>query len=132
MRVLLGPHWPEIVELFENHHPGCRVTFVDTGRDRDYLDWLRTCDVDMVVCWLPVSPPEFTVGPIIQRDDRVLIVGRNHPLAERDSVSIEDLAEYQISDVPAFNREMMDTFIPPVTPSGKRLRGVAPTSPEER
>lgn len=131
MRVLLGPHWSEIVEAFENRHPGCRVTFIDTGLDRDYLDWLREGEVDVVVCWLPVSPPEFAVGPIIQRDDRILIVARDHPLARQDAVTIEDLADYPVNDVPAFNREMMNAFIPPVTPSGKRLRRVAPATAEE-
>jgi DNA-binding transcriptional LysR family regulator len=124
LRLLLGPQIPEIIDTFEARHPGCHAAFVDTGLERDYLDWLRAGDVDIVVCWLPVSPPEFTVGPIVFRDNRVLMVARGHPLAELASVTVEDLADYKVSDVPAFNREMMDSFIPPATPSGKALRRV--------
>jgi len=33
-----------------------------------------------------------------------------------------------VSDTPAFPRQMMDAFIPPVTPSGRKLRRI-PISP---
>ena len=82
----------------------------------------------MIVGWLPVSPPEFTVGPVVFRDSRVLMVARGHPLAKLDSVTLEDLADYPVSDIPAFNREMMDSFIPPKTPSGRTLHRVIPFS----
>jgi DNA-binding transcriptional LysR family regulator len=129
--VLLGPHMAEIIETFETRHPACHATYVDTGTERDYLDWLRAGDVDMVACWLPVSPPEFTVGPLLLSDERVLVVARDHPLAQRDSVTIEDMADHAVTDVPAFNREMMDALVPPVTPSGVRLRRVARRTFEE-
>ena len=128
---LLGPHMPEIIELFEARHPGCTVTYLDTGLERDYLDWLRAGDVDIVACWLPVSPSEFTVGPLVLRGDRILIVAPDHPLAQRESVSYKELADYLVTDVPALNREMMDALIPPVTPSGVRLRRVARRTLEE-
>jgi DNA-binding transcriptional LysR family regulator len=128
---LLGPHMTEIIELFEARHPGCHVTYVDTGLERDYLDWLRAGDVDIVACWLPVSAPEFTVGPLLQHGDRILIIAPDHPLAQRESVSYEDLADYPVTDVPGINREMLDVLIPPVTPSGVRLRRVPRRSFEE-
>ena len=37
-------------------------------------------------------------------------------------MSIEALADYVVADVETLPREMMDAFIPPRTPSGKRLR----------
>jgi DNA-binding transcriptional LysR family regulator len=122
---LLGPHLADFIELFEARHPDCHVTYIDTGLDRDYLNWLRAGEVEIVACWLPVSPPEFTVGPVVLRDERVLIVAPDHPLAQRQSVTYEDLADYPVTDVPALNREMMDALIPPLTPSGARLRRVA-------
>ena len=128
---LLGPHMAEIIEVFEARHPGCTVTYVDTGLERDYLDWLRAGDVDIVACWLPVSPSEFTVGPLVLRGERVLIIAPDHPLAQRESVTYQDLADYPVTDVPALNREMMDVLIPPVTPSGIRLRRVARRTFEE-
>ncbi len=121
----------EIIEVFQARHPGCTVTYVDTGLERDYLDWLRAGDADIIACWLPVSPPEFTVGPLVLRGERVLITAPDHPLAQRESVTYEDLADYPVTDVPALNREMMDALIPPVTPSGVRLRRVARRTFEE-
>ncbi len=128
---LLGPYIAEIINTFEARSPGCHVTYVDTGIERDYLDWLRSGEVDMVACWLPVSAPELTVGPVVLRGDRVLIVAPDHPLAQRESVSYEELADYLVTDVPALNREMLDALIPPTTPSGVRLRRVARRSFEE-
>lgn len=130
-RVVLGPYIDDIFELFESRHPDCHARYVDTGADRDYLDWLRDGDVDIIACWLPVSAPEFTIGPILTRDERVLLVACDHPLAKRESVIYEDLAPYLVPDVPAFNREMMDTFVPPVTPSGLRLRRLVRRTPDE-
>jgi DNA-binding transcriptional LysR family regulator len=128
---LLGEHMAEIIEVFEARHPGCNVTYVDTGFERDYLDWLRAGDVDIVACWLPVSPSEFTAGPLLMRGKRILIVAPDHPLAQRESVSYEDLADCLVTDAAGLNREMMDVLIPPVTPSGVRLRRVARRTFEE-
>ena len=115
---LFGPHLSEIIEVFEGRHPQCRVTYVDTGLDRDYLDWLRAENVDIVAGWLPVSQPGFATGPTVLSGDRVVLVALDHPLAARESVSYEELADYVVTDVPGLNREMMDTLMPPFTPSG--------------
>lgn len=120
--LLLGPHIAEIIAAFEARHPGAHATYLDTGTERDYLDWLRADEVDLVAAWLPVTDPEFAVGPVLLRDRRVLLVAPDHPLARRKTVEVEDLAGYAVTDVPSFNREMMDVLIPPVTPSGVRLR----------
>lgn len=122
---LFGPYLAEFIELFEARHPDSHVTYIDTGFDRDYLSWLRAGEVEIVACWLPVSPGEFIVGPVVLRDERVLIVAPDHPLAQRESVTYEDLADYPVTDMPALNRGMMDALIPPLTPSGARLRRVA-------
>jgi DNA-binding transcriptional LysR family regulator len=128
---LFGPHLGEIIEAFEARHPGCQVTYIDTGLDRDYLEWLRAGEVDMVASWLPIDAPDLTIGPTLQAVERVLLVAPDHPLARRESVSYEDLADYLVTDVPALNRGVMDALIPPVTPSGVKLRRVARRSFEE-
>jgi DNA-binding transcriptional LysR family regulator len=124
-RFLVGPHMPEIIDTFEARHAECHVTYLDTGVERDHLDWLRADDLDLVCCWLPVSPPEFTAGSILLREDRILVVARDHPLARRDSVGLEDLVGCPVNYGAALNREMMDAYIPPTTPSGVPLNRVA-------
>jgi DNA-binding transcriptional LysR family regulator len=119
-----GPHLLEIVKTFEARHPHCRVAIANTGMERNPLDWLRRDESDVVATRLPLSDPDVTIGPILSTEPRVLAVAADHPLAGRESVGLDDLADYSVSDVPAFSREMIDAFIPPVTPSGSRLRRV--------
>jgi hypothetical protein len=45
-------------------------------------------------------------------------------LPRTTTVSYEDVAGYAVADARSLPREMMDAFIPPVTPSGITLRRV--------
>jgi DNA-binding transcriptional LysR family regulator len=119
-----GPHLREIVRAFEARYPQSSVHVIDTGLQRDQADWLRRGDVDLLAMRLPFSHPDVTIGPILSREQRVLIVADDHPLADRPSVSFEDLADYTVPDISALPRELMDAFIPPRTPAGRRLRRV--------
>jgi DNA-binding transcriptional LysR family regulator len=119
-----GPHLVEIIKTYEARHPACEVTLTDTGLDRDQLDLLQADELDILATRLPLSDPEITIGPVLSTEERILAVAANHPLADRDSVCIEDLADYHVSDVSTLPRELMDAFIPPRTPSGRLLRRV--------
>jgi DNA-binding transcriptional LysR family regulator len=121
-RVNCGPHWLEIVRTFRARHPDCAVRIVDTKFDPSYLEILRRGEVDMLAIRLPVSDADLTVGPILSRERRVVLVAKDDALAKRESVCVEDCAERTISDAPALPREMLDAWFPPVTPSGRRLR----------
>jgi DNA-binding transcriptional LysR family regulator len=118
----VGPHMVEIVHTFETRHPAVNVAFVNLGLERNYLDALRDGEVDMHAIRLPLTEPGITVGPVLSQEERVLLISTDDPFAQRQSVSIEDIGDRCVSDVKAFPREMMDAFIPPVTPSGRRLR----------
>jgi DNA-binding transcriptional LysR family regulator len=116
-----GPHLREIVRGFEERYPQCSVHVIDTGLQRDQAEWLRRGEVDLLAMRLPFSDPGVIIGPVLSREQRVLIVADDHPLADRPSVSFEDLADYTVPDISALPRELMDAFIPPLTPSGRRL-----------
>jgi DNA-binding transcriptional LysR family regulator len=126
-----GAHMPEIVRTFETRHPECEIAFVNVGYDRSYLDVLRAREVDMLATRLPLTEPDITIGPVLTREKRVAVVANNDPLADRDSISYEDLADRVVSDVPAFPREMIDAFIPPITPSGRVLKRIVNQGYEE-
>jgi DNA-binding transcriptional LysR family regulator len=121
---LVGPYMVQIVRTFTTRHPGAEVAFIDMGVERNYLDVLRDREVDMLAIRLPVTESDITVGPVLSHEERVLVISRDDPLAQRKSVSLEDLGDRPVSDVKVFPREMMDAFIPPVTPSGRRLRRI--------
>lgn len=129
-RTVGGPHMIEIIERFRAEHPTYSVVYVDTGR-RNYLDVLRSGEVDMLATRLPVSDPDLTVGPILTREPRVMLVGRSHRLAGRATVTHEDLADETVTDMPTAPREMMDAFFPPVTRSGKRIKRIEGPSWEQ-
>jgi DNA-binding transcriptional LysR family regulator len=116
-----GPLLLDIVKAYQERCPASRVQLIETGFARDQFDWLRQDDVDLLAMRLPVADDDVVVGPILSRETRVLIVARDHPLASRDTIDYDDIAPYIVSDgmLPA---AMMDAFMPPVTPSGHRLR----------
>jgi len=116
-----GPLLFEIIRRFHERQPDCRVQLIDTGFEREQVDWLHHDDVDLLAMRLPFSHPDVVAGPRLSREERVVIVGKDHPLAASEDISYEDLAPYVVSDG-SLPREMLDVFIPPRTPSGQLLR----------
>src|ERR1019366_8474637 len=125
------PHFSEILKVYEARHPGAHVQVIETGFERDQFEWLRRDEIDLLAMRLPVSDPEVVIGPVLSREERVLAVATDHPLAERSSVSVEDLADYTTTDIPGFSREVMDAYSPPRTPSGRPIRRAAVRSVTE-
>jgi DNA-binding transcriptional LysR family regulator len=121
-RIAAGPHLIEIVKTFERRHPECRVELAETGVSMGQFDGLRRGEFDLLAFRLPFTAPGFTIGPVLAVEERVLVLAKDHPLADRSSVSVEDLADYTTTDVEGAPREVMDLFSPPVTPSGRPIR----------
>ncbi|HUA06083.1 MAG TPA: LysR family transcriptional regulator [Solirubrobacteraceae bacterium] len=126
-----GRYMVKIIRAFTARHPEAGVEFIDTGFQRDDLEWLRAGDVDMLATRLPATDPDVTLGPVLSREQRVLVVSKDDPLAARASVCRDDFADRLVADTPPFRRELIDVFIPPVAPSGRRLRRVTTRSPED-
>ncbi|MGO9976709.1 MAG: LysR substrate-binding domain-containing protein [Solirubrobacteraceae bacterium] len=116
-----GPHLMEIIKTFEARHPNCHVQLTDPGLNAQF-DRLRRGQLDLIVMRLPLNQPDLQIGPILATEPRVLLVARDHPLAARSSVSVEDLADYTTTDIIGAPREIIDTFSPPRTPSGRPIR----------
>jgi DNA-binding transcriptional LysR family regulator len=118
-----GPHLPEIVKTFEDRYPACSVELIgspDPTPTPPYVE-LYENEADITATYLPVADPNVTVGPVLTRQGRVVGVSARHPLAHREHVSYEEVADYVVADTPGVGREMMDTFIPPRTPAGRHL-----------
>jgi DNA-binding transcriptional LysR family regulator len=126
-----GRHMTEIIRTFETRHPGCPVEFVNTGYERNYVEVLKSREVDLLATRLPLEDPAITIGPVLSRERRIAVVAEHDPLAQRESISYEDLADRAVSDIPSFPREMMDAFVPPVTPSGRVLKRIANEGAED-
>jgi len=126
-----GPHMTDVVRTFKTRHPRCELEFINISYERGAREALHGGEVDMLATRLPLTAPEVTIGPVLSREERVLLVASDDPLARRDSISYEDIADRVVSDVTAFPRQVMDAFIPPATPSGRVLKRLPNHSAED-
>jgi DNA-binding transcriptional LysR family regulator len=117
-----GPHLAEIIGAFEKLHPECKVELVQVSWD-DPFARLRERDVDAMATWIPLKEPDLVLGPILARQPRVLAVARDHPLAQRDSVDVEELADYRVPRFHGWPKEMQEAIAPFRTPSGREIPG---------
>jgi DNA-binding transcriptional LysR family regulator len=116
-----GPHLIDIVRTFEERHPRCRVEIREVPWD-DALGPLQRGEVDLLAMRLPIDRPDLVVGPLLSSQLRVLAVARDHPLATRRSVTLEDVADHRVARLDTLPREMVAALIPAHAPSGRPIR----------
>lgn len=85
---------PPLLTDLADKHPDVSVIVLDATTTSMVLN-LLSGTVDMAVVNLPLDEPELTVEPLFG-EDRVLIVPAGHPLFERDSVTLAELAEHEL------------------------------------
>ena len=117
-----------LVDAFEARHPDCKVALREhalNGDDWDLWGPLRRGESDALFYINAVRAPDeadLTAGPAVQRMDRVVLVSRGHRLARRESISIEELGDEHAFQPPAsLPASVMDTLVPPSTPSGRPI-----------
>jgi len=115
-----------LIDAFHARYPGSGVQFNEVNGS-DPFTALRTGDNDINVLWLPVAEPDLTVGPTVLTGGRVLAVSAHHPLAERGTASLEDLADNHVVDLgPDAPEYWVASMVPVRTPSGRLVpRGPA-------
>lgn len=93
----VGLEAPAVAELaapvfarFRARTPGVEVIFRETGFV-DPLDLLRAGEVDVTVTNGPVDEEGFVEGPVLYEEPVVLAVARDHRLATRSTVTLDDL-----------------------------------------
>lgn len=106
---------------FQIEHPQTELRIRDVRLADGLQHWL--CEVcDMVLISRPIDDPALTVGPTLIAERRVLAVSARHPLAERDTVELEDLAEVTLLRVPdSWPASLLEDRIPHHTPSGRAI-----------
>ncbi|MFV6029379.1 LysR substrate-binding domain-containing protein [Streptomyces sp. NPDC056264] len=98
--------------------PGCEITVREVPLDGGVRP-LQDGELDIQFAAFPVREPELTTGPVVVRDDRVLLLPAAHPLAGRPSLGLEDLAGLPlITPDGAHPRHWLDHHYPRHTPSG--------------
>lgn len=75
---------------FRAANPGVELVFREAGFT-DPLDLLRAGEVDVTITNAPVDEDGIEEGPVVYAEPMVLAVARDHHLAKRTTVSLEDL-----------------------------------------
>ncbi|MFD6394312.1 LysR family transcriptional regulator [Nocardia sp. NPDC060259] len=82
----------DVAETLEATVPGLRVTLTSAQHPKHELELLSDGSADAAFMWLPVGD----VGlhhAAVRRDRRAVVVSPRHPLADRATVSLDDLAD---------------------------------------
>jgi len=119
-----GPWLLDIIAAFHAAHRSCTVVTINTTGDRTQAEWLRCGRVDMLALRLPFTAPDITIGPMLSREPRILLVADSDPLARRDAIDHDDLARRRVAYAPGLDDQLRDAFFPLQTPSGARLEPV--------
>jgi DNA-binding transcriptional LysR family regulator len=115
-----GPRLLAVVDAFTARHPQCRVEVAQIAFP-DPMGQLHRGDVDVLATWLPVAHPELATGPLLVEEPRVLAVARDHPLAARGEISIEELADWRVARMEGMDKDQLEIWIPSRTPSGRAI-----------
>ncbi|MFD3469904.1 LysR family transcriptional regulator [Streptomyces sp. NPDC058682] len=115
----LHPYW----KAFRARHPHWGLQIRQAALT-DPFGQLRSGATDVMVVWLPVEEPDFTVGPTLCTDPRVLAVAADHRLAARDSVPVELLAEFPHGTALGLPDYWEDSYLPFHTPRGRTIERI--------
>jgi DNA-binding transcriptional LysR family regulator len=118
-----GAHLLEIIHAFESQHPESRVETPQMAWENP-VALLRRGDVDAMATWLPLNEADLVVGPTLSRQPRTLAVAQDHPLADRESVDFEELADHEVARLDNdWPKELLETVLPSRTPGGRPIDG---------
>ncbi|MFI6316207.1 LysR family transcriptional regulator [Nonomuraea sp. NPDC050556] len=113
----LRPFW----EAFRARHPEWLLQIRHQGI-YDPLAALRSGAFDVLVAWLPLEEPGIVNGPVLFTEPRVMAVAADHRLAERDTVSLEVLGDFQTCrPIWQEHQQWVDHTLPYYTPRGRTV-----------
>ncbi|MEU1955849.1 LysR family transcriptional regulator [Nocardia rhamnosiphila] len=110
-------------DLFRARHPECAVELREVTY-RAVRETLLDGEIDVTLAEVELvqGDPAFVVGPVVFSRPRVLAVPAADPLAERASVSLEDLATVPLILPEGVPDTVLHTLFPQQTPSGCPIR----------
>ena len=109
---------PGYLKQFRERNPDV-VVDIRTGTGQQRLAWLRDYELDVIIAAMDIPPSDVNFHPV--HDSRpVLITSLDHPLAGRESVTIEEAAAYP------FVGHTSRQYVRQVAEVILRLHGVAP------
>ncbi|MFI5793602.1 LysR substrate-binding domain-containing protein [Streptomyces sp. NPDC051677] len=89
----------------------------------DPFSALRKGELDVLVVKFGPQEADLATSGVLHHEARAVVVSASHPLADRDTVSVEEVADYDAFDRPgAFPAYLWDEIVPPRTPGGREIR----------
>jgi LysR family hydrogen peroxide-inducible transcriptional activator len=85
---------PEVLSEMEQVHPKVKVSVLE-GNNTSLLPALTAGRLDLAVLNEPIDDPDLTVEPLYE-EDLILAVPLDHPLADREQISMADLADHEL------------------------------------
>ncbi|HZF87482.1 LysR family transcriptional regulator [Streptomyces sp.] len=85
----------QAIALFEERYPTCAIEVAEIALS-DPFGPVRRKEVDCAVVLLPVAEDDLVLGPVFSRQPQTLALSARHPLAARESVSAEELANCRL------------------------------------
>ncbi|NKY89747.1 LysR family transcriptional regulator [Nocardia veterana] len=107
-------------DAFSSRHSRCVVELQEVTYNAAIMA-LREKKVDLLVAELPGAEPGISVGPVLFRERRALAVPAVHPLAMRETVSLEDLALLPLVMGVGMSSSWRDVHFPRRTPEGRHI-----------
>ena len=101
-----------VIDAFETANPACTVKVVELSFG-DRVNPLKHGEIDLLVTHLPVDDADLVVGPIVDREERLLALAHGHPLADRAAVSLDDIAGHDVGWIDLLIPQVSEGFSPP-------------------
>lgn len=122
----------KVTQTLRAAHPGLAVEFCEVPLTDPYGK-LRSGEFDVQLTDFPVREADLGGGPALFTEERVLAVASGHPLAARETVSLEDLAGVPLLPVAGTVPDYwLEHQVPAHTPGGRPIaRGPAVTNMQE-
>lgn len=105
------------IDRFAAARPGLEIK-IRQIRFSDPFGALRAGAIDAVLAWLPVLEPDLSVGPLAYTEPILMAMATDHPLATRESVTLEDFGDFTVM-AGARPDYWQDAIVPRTTPSGR-------------
>ncbi|MFF1923768.1 LysR family transcriptional regulator [Streptomyces sp. NPDC058221] len=106
----------QAAETFSSRYPHCSVELLGATY-HNAITALRRKDVYLVIAEPPVEECDVVVGPVLFSERRALVVPAAHPLAARESASLEDLAVLPLVTAADVSRAWREAYFPCRTPA---------------
>ena len=86
---------PELMRRYLRSWPQVKVTLTESANDEELLALVERGDLDLTFSDLPLTDGPFEAVELL-RDPYVLVVAADSPLADRDTISIREVAELDL------------------------------------